>query len=38
MALLLALRDRDLPLPGAGLLCPAVDVEGSLQDPDDPAT
>ena len=37
MALLLALKDRDLPLPGGGiLLCPAVDVEGNLQDPDDP--
>ncbi len=37
MSLLLALKDRDLPLPGGGvLLCPAVDVEGNLQDPDDP--
>jgi acetyl esterase/lipase len=37
MALLLALKDRGLPLPGAGILfCPAVDVEGNLQDPDDP--
>jgi len=37
MALLLALKDRDLPLPGGGiLLCPAIDIEGNLQDPDDP--
>ena len=37
MALLLALKDRDLPLPGGGiLLCPAVDIEGNLQDPEDP--
>jgi len=37
MALLLALKDRGLPLPGAGILfCPAVDIEGNLQDPDDP--
>ena len=37
MALLLALKDRGLPLPGGGILfCPAVDIEGNLQDPDDP--
>jgi epsilon-lactone hydrolase len=37
MALLLALKDRDLPLPGGAiLLCPSVDIEGNLQDPDDP--
>ena len=38
MSLLLELKDRDLPLPGAGLLmCPAVDVEGKLQrNPGDP--
>lgn len=37
MALLLALKDRELPMPGGGiLLCPAVDIEGNLQDPDDP--
>jgi epsilon-lactone hydrolase len=37
MAFLLALKDRELPMPGAGiLLCPAVDIEGNLQDPDDP--
>jgi epsilon-lactone hydrolase len=37
MALLLALKERGLPMPGAGiLLCPSVDIEGNLQDPDDP--
>jgi acetyl esterase/lipase len=37
MSMLLALKGGDLPMPGGGiLLCPAVDVEGNLQDPDDP--
>jgi epsilon-lactone hydrolase len=34
MALLLALKDRDLPLPGGAMLfCPSVDVGGKLQRP-----